>query len=215
MRTILVTGSDTGIGKTHVAATIARLLWRPNLRLQFVKPVETGRAPDETGDADDAARGSGLREAERFTLARFRQPLAPLTAARLDGDNFSLELLLEKWNQLPPADLRIVEGAGGIAVPLDSDGRDWASFAQRIGADRVVLVTPDRLGAINQARLVAAYARASQLPAGLWLNEVEPQSEEVRQSNREALSSLSLWATQGFRKELPDAPDASRQHLSA
>lgn len=221
MRTILVTGSDTGIGKTRVSAAIARLLWKPDLKVQFVKPVETGREPGETGDADTAADESGIATAETFTLVRLRLPLAPLATAHedahplTDAESGLLSSLLGQWTDLPPADLRIVEGAGGIAVPLDRDGSDWASFAHAIHADRVVLVTPDRLGGINQARLVTAYAKARNLHAGLWLNELQPQPDDVRLSNREGLFDLPLWATQRHNEPLPEDPENTQRHLSA
>lgn len=214
MQTIFVTGSDTGIGKTRVAATIGRLLWRPNLRIQFVKPVETGRQPNEPGDADEASKTSGITAADAFTLLRFPDPLAPLAAAG-EGEGCSMRLLLARWQTLPPTDLRIVEGAGGIAVPIDPDGSDWCAFSRAIQTDRIVLVTPDRLGGINQARLIAAYAKNQNLPAGVWLNETAPQPENIRQSNREGIASLPVWATQRFNAPLPEDPNATLRHLTA
>lgn len=215
MRTIFVTGSDTGIGKSHVTAAIARLLSQPDLRIQFVKPVETGRSAGEPGDASDAALKSGIAGASHFTLVRFDLPLAPLAAAEAEGKSLPMSLLLDRWRELPPADLRIVEGAGGIAVPIDPDGRDWRDFAHGIHADRVVLVVPDRLGAINQARLTLAYSRKHDIPAGIWLNENEVQSDQVRQSNRQGLSGLPVWATQRFNAELPENPGVTVNHLAA
>lgn len=218
VRTILITGSDTGIGKTWIAATVGRLLWQPGLRVQFIKPVETGRGPEEEGDASEATRSSGVEGASLFTLVRFPLPLAPLSAAAASTSSasppLSLGLLCEKWETLPPADLRIVEGAGGIAVPLDEDGSDWTAFARRIRADRLVLVVPDRLGAINQARLTFAYAQANTgLPSGIWLNEVQPQPDDIRQSNRQGLKGLPLWATQRCNQSLPEDPAFTRSHL--
>ncbi len=213
-RTFFVTGSDTGIGKTRVAAAIARLLARPNMRIQFVKPVETGRTPNEPGDADSSRRASRLPTASAITLLRYPLPIAPCAAAAAEGSVFSLDLLLEQWQKLPPADLRIVEGAGGLAVPLDSGGRDWTDFARAITTDRIVLVVPDRLGAINQARLTAAYAKRIGKPAGLWLNEVEAQSDEVRRSNRDALEAVPLIASQRFGAELPENPERTLTFFS-
>lgn len=197
MRVILITGSDTGIGKTRVAAALARSMAAPGLRLQFVKPVETGRQPAETGDADEAAALSEIPGAAAFTLRRFLLPLAPLAAAAEEKKELSLTQLLESWRALPPADLRVVEGAGGIAVPLDNDGHDWTDFARAIQAEQAVLVVPDRLGAINQARLACHYASSRGLRAGVCLNEVQPQGEQIRQSNRQGFlqAGVPLWAS--------------------
>jgi dethiobiotin synthase len=215
MRVIFISGSDTGIGKTHVTAAVARLLAAPGQRVQLIKAVETGRRPDEPGDAERARALSGLSTAEPLTLALFSQPLAPLTAARLDGESLDLADVLARWRKLPPADLRVVEGAGGLAVPIDPDGADWADFARAIEADRVVLAVPDRLGAINQSRLTVAYARAKGLPCGIWLNEHEPAEETVRASNREGLRAcgVPLWGSQRFQATGPEDREASRAFL--
>src|SRR5690606_23617296 len=99
--------------------------------------------------------------------------------------------------------------------PIDPDGSDWLHFAHAIGADRVVLVSPDRLGGINQARLILAYANNAGLNAGIWLNETETQPAEIRQSNRAGIATLPVWATQRFNAPLPEDPDATCRHLTA
>jgi len=213
VHTIFITGSDTGIGKTYVVAAVARLFTKTMLKIQLVKPIETGRDSGEPGDAEHAARLSDIAETDVFTLFRFREPLAPLAAAEQEGKPLSLSLLLDRFQELPSADLRIVEGAGGIAVPLDPDGRDWSDFAKEIGADRTILVIADRLGAINQARLTLAYACAKNLRSGIWLNEISPQSPEIRKSNRSSLAE-SIWATQHFGEQIPENPETTIRHLS-
>lgn len=216
MRVIFVTGSDTGIGKTRVTAAIARLFGRNGAAVQIIKAVETGGSDAEPGDATEAAHLAGIPEANVFTLARFREPIAPLAAAAAENKPFNLALLLERWKTLPPADFRIVEGAGGIAVPIDPAGADWTNFAAAIAADRVVLTIPDRLGAINQARLAAAYAFTHRLPAGIWLNEHEPQSDEIREINRASIRQVGLpiWGCQRFNALSSENPEKSLTFLT-
>ncbi len=217
MRVLFVTGSDTGIGKTRVTAAIARLLAPHFPSIQIIKPVETGRAENEPGDADEAANLAHLPQTAAFTLAKFRLPAAPLAAAAAEEKPLHLPLLLNAWQNLPPADLRIVEGAGGIAVPIDPNNADWSDFAAAIQADRVILTIPDRLGAINQARLTAAYAAAQNLPAGIWLNEHQPQTAETRRINRReiARANLPIWGTQRFNETAPEEPEKSLAFLLA
>ena len=120
MKTVLVSGSDTGIGKTRVVGLIARLLSGRGERVRIVKPVETGRAADgeEGGDASLAAAAAGLaREAARTPL-RFAAPLAPLAAARAEGRVLDWAALVDGAESTPSCDWRIIEGAGGLAVPL-------------------------------------------------------------------------------------------------
>ncbi|HTB81252.1 MAG TPA: dethiobiotin synthase [Opitutaceae bacterium] len=214
MRAILVTGSDTGVGKTRVTAALARLLADGGARVQIVKVVETGTTADHEGDAARARQLAG-GVGEAFTLASFPAPLAPATAAALAGKPLSFEMLAERVRALPPCDWRIFEGAGGIATPIDDRAHDWADFAVAVGVDAVVIVVPDRLGAINQARL--AYARAAQakLQAGVWLNATAPVEARVADSNRAGLraAGVPLWAEQAYAATLPAQPEQVKKHL--
>lgn len=189
MQTIFVSGNDTDAGKTHVLGQVAGTLAARGLAVQIVKFVETGMPRDDSpGDADRAlaaareiARGAGTLAA--FRLARYSQPLAPTEAARRDGAVFSVEATAEKLRVLPPCDVRLVEGAGGLGVPVDDAGTDWADFA-RERADATLIVVENRLGAISQARFLAAYCAAKGVPEPhFWLNEIRPQSEGVLASN--------------------------------
>ncbi|MFH1499294.1 MAG: dethiobiotin synthase [Verrucomicrobiota bacterium] len=193
MRTIFVTGTDTGVGKTRVTAALARLLTeRDEALVQLVKPVETGRVPGVGGDAEFARSLVPCRSASTHTLRRFAAPLAPLAAAAAEGAVFDFDELADECRALPACDWRIVEGAGGVAVPLAGDGRDWLDFAAAINADVVVLVVPDRLGVINQARLAHAYAVQRGVTPVVWLNGFEPVSPGVSASNREGLRAVGL-----------------------
>ena len=204
MRTILVTGSDTGVGKTRAVASLARLLaGRPGDRIQIVKAVETGADGLAEGDALRAQRLAGCRQVEAHTLASFPRALAPAAAAALAGQELSLELLAERAQALPPCDWRVFEGAGGIASPIDEDGRDWADFAGAVGACAVVIVVPDRVGAINQARLALGRAVQAGLRAGIWLNAASPVEPDVAESNRTGIrrAGVPIWGELGFQEE--------------
>lgn len=189
MQTIFVSGNDTDAGKTHVLGQVAGTLAARGLSVQIVKFVETGMPRDDSpGDADRAlaaareiAAGAGTLAA--FRLARYTQPLAPTEAARRDGKVFSVEKTVEKLRALPACDVRLVEGAGGLGVPVDDAGADWADFA-RERADATLIIVENRLGAISQARFLATYCAAKGVPAPhFWLNEIRPQSEGVLSSN--------------------------------
>lgn len=213
MPTVFISANDTGVGKTWVSAAIARMLAGQGASVQKIKPVETGIAPGGVGDAEFVARALQCKEtlpgkATVHTLQRYTKPMAPVEAARADGEELSFDALVQGVLEMTGADWRIVEGAGGLSVPLESGPmpRDWADFALAIQADYVVLVVGDRLGAINQARLLAHYANAKGLPAGWWLNESQPgTSDEVRLVNENVLRQLALplWALQDFEMPLP------------
>ncbi len=208
MRTIFVTGTDTGIGKTRVVAALARLLSAQGGRIQIVKALETGWGDPDESDARKAWRLAGT-SADACTLMSFKAPLSPLAAAALEGRQITLAHLQERLESLPACDWRIIEGAGGLAVPLMPDGRDWMDFAKLVEVDpRVVLVVPNRLGAINQARMAHAYAQARGLEPLIWLNENTPVDADVGESNFTGLcaSGLTPFAVQHHGDLLPDNP---------
>lgn len=202
METWLVSGSDTGIGKTWVMGRLVASLRASGVAsVQVIKPVETGVSPDQPGDAPTAVGGDQADEAPtrvtHLTLQTFSRPLAPVEAALAEGEVLSCDDLVAAVRALPPVGVRLVEGAGGLAVPLEASGVDWADFALRLGVDRVLLVVENRLGAIHQARLLTHYATARGLPWHLILNQVRPQPPEVLAANAASLARLELtpWAT--------------------
>ena len=197
MHSILITGTDTSIGKTHVAGIIARLLAKQG-RVQVVKPVESGCGVGRPADALLAAGDW----AEAFTPFALPKPMAPLAAAADAGVEISLTKLVAAVRALPDCDWRVIETAGGIAVPIDPCGSDWADFARALKVDYVVCVVDDRLGAINQARLVASYCHAKGiLSAGIWLNAAHANPEPaIAASNRAGLTNcgLPVWGESAF-----------------
>jgi dethiobiotin synthetase len=185
---LFITGSDTGVGKTHVAGLLARRLARDGFT-QVIKPVESGAA---AGRPADALKAAG-KWAEAYTLIALPKPIAPLAAAKQARRKLDLPTLLKLYRALPAAPCRVVEGAGGVAVPIDPSGKDWADFAAAIQPTVAVVVVADRLGAINQARLAIAYLRRRYAgPVGVWLNAAKPPSATVAASNRAGLADAGI-----------------------
>lgn len=189
MPVVFVTGGDTGVGKTHVAGLLARRLSRDGFT-QVIKPVESGVSAGRPADAPTAAGDW----AEAHTLIALPRPIAPLAAARQAKQVLTLPRLLKLYRALPSAPCRIIEGAGGVAVPIDPNGNDWADFAAVVRPDVVVVVVADRLGAINQSRLAVAYLRRRfSGPVGVWLNAAQERpSAAVAKSNREGLAASGI-----------------------
>jgi len=196
--TLFISGSDTGIGKTRVAAALGRAAARAGRTVQFIKPVQCGVAPGEPTDADEAAHLAGLPAQCAYTLLRYRAALAPVSAAAAEGAQFKIADLAPQLSRIPQCDLRLVEGVGGLAVPLTPDGLDRADFPIIIGTNAAILVVADRLGAINQARLVHNYfsqKNPKNLPCGIFLNALTPPPPDVAASNRDTLAAcgIPLW----------------------
>jgi dethiobiotin synthase len=193
----LVTGNDTGVGKTHVSAFLAKRLSLVG-PVRYVKVVETGIEDTTDSDAYEIESMAGEVIEKTVVLHSFRAALAPQTAATLEGVELSLHQLILETRQALGTAWTIVEGAGGLAVPLEPSGKDWLDFALNLPVDAMVLVVENRLGTINQTRLLESYCNELPMPCGFWLNEVRPQKKEVIYANEETMdmSEIPVWATQ-------------------
>ena len=144
-----VLGTGTGVGKTHVAARIARA-WAERGPVEYRKPIQTGVTSQEDPEADaPTVRGPGIQVA---TGLLFRAPLSPLAAAALEGRSLDLEALAA-WTTRPPAPgaRLLLEAAGGVMVPL-APGRHWLGWATDLKIPCVV-VAAGGLGTLNHALL--------------------------------------------------------------
>lgn len=166
-RVIIVTGTSTDVGKTVATAALAL---RAGGSVIVVKPVQTGLAGGEPGDADEIHRLTGCAVQEYTALDA---PLAPDTAARLQG--VRLPPVAEYADRIRVLaefhDPVIVEGAGGILVRLDSDGGTLLDIATELAETlrlEVIVVAAAGLGTLNHAELTIGALRANGLePAGI------------------------------------------------
>lgn len=186
MQTYFITANDTGVGKTYVTGLLARHFASQGKRVQIVKAIDCG----ESGDAQGALEFAASDRVSAHTLLCFPQPLAPLAAENSDASVADIATLLAALDALAETDIRLIEGAGGIAVPIDRTGLDWRDFAEAVNPDQTIVVVDDRLGAINQTRLTHAYL--GDLPHAFILNETVTTSAAVKRSNVDAYKSLGL-----------------------
>ncbi|KQZ59529.1 dethiobiotin synthetase [Lysobacter sp. Root559] len=181
-RSYFITGTDTGIGKSHASATLLHALRAQGLRAVGMKPVASGCEASAEGLRNEDALL--LQSASSPTPAyadvnpyALRAPLAPELAAAQDGVEIALPILLAAHARLAAqADVVVVEGVGGWAAPL-SASLDQADLARELGA-AVVLVVGMRLGCINHARLTARAIAADGLQLIGWIgNEIDPHMD--------------------------------------
>jgi 8-amino-7-oxononanoate synthase len=154
---VFVTGTGTGVGKTVVAAALARTLQRAGLAVAAMKPAQTGTSEG----ADDLAfiRAAGGVPATRCVAPYLlRRPLAPSVAARMEGTTLEPGRIVENFRWLRrEADVVVVEGAGGLLVPF-SDSADMADLATALGIPLLVVALPG-LGTLNHIALTLEAAR--------------------------------------------------------
>ncbi|WP_214110818.1 dethiobiotin synthase [Acrocarpospora catenulata] len=152
MSVLVVSGTDTGVGKTVVTAAVAALAVERGASVAVVKPAQTGVAVGEAGDLDEVVRLAGVRTT--FELARYPDPLAPAAAARVSGlPPVSFGAVVERVGELAESHrLVLVEGAGGLLVRFDEDGTTVADFAHALRAP-VLVVARAGLGTLNHTAL--------------------------------------------------------------
>lgn len=181
MRSIVITGTSTGVGKTIVTAALVTALAASGRRVAMVKPAQTGVTLEEPTDVETVRRLGGTDAVTE--LVRLDDPLAPDTAARLRG--VALPTVAElaagalDFGTECAADVLVVEGAGGLLVRLDLDGGTLADLADSLDAGagspaaEVVVVTTLALGTLNHTELTVEVLRARGLTvAGLVLGSV-------------------------------------------
>lgn len=152
MSILVVTGTDTGVGKTVAAAAVAVLARERGATVAVVKPAQTGLAIGQPGDLDDVIRLSGVTTT--FELTRYPDPLSPAAAARLSGlPPLSFPDAASRITELAESHrLVIVEGAGGLLVRFDEDGATIADLAHTLHAP-VLVVARAGLGTLNHTAL--------------------------------------------------------------
>lgn len=186
MNTYLITANDTDVGKTYITSLLARHFANQRQSVQIVKAVECG-------DSGDAEWARAFAESERVTahrLLHYPEPLAPLADENTTRGAPTLVAIANALANLPQADVRLIEGAGGVAVPIDPNGQDWLDLIDTILPDKVIAVVDNRLGSINQSRLLHSYlGNRAQV---FILNEISPADAAVKASNLAALSSHKL-----------------------
>lgn len=188
-RGLFVTGTDTGVGKTLVAAALLRALAGAGLRAVGMKPVAAGfdgsganpdvRALEAAGNVD-----APLRERNPYAFA---EPVAPHLAAEMAGVAIDLPVIAAAAARLAErADVLIVEGAGGALVPLDAQ-HDMLDIAAALDLP-VLLVVGMRLGCLNHALLSALAVAGRGLVLRGWIANVLPPEMPLAMRNVRSLS---------------------------
>jgi dethiobiotin synthetase len=215
---LFITGTDTGVGKTYVAAMIARALTAGGCRVGIYKPAasdcrrENGQlVSDDAVTLWNAAGRPG--DLEHVCPQRFAAPLAPHLAARMEGKQLDSDRLrrgIEYWQDR--SEIILVEGAGGLMSPM-GDELYVADLAEEFGFPLVV-VSRNVLGTINhtlQTLITAAVFREGLPIAGVVLNHpASPTADDASLStNRAELAARCvppILAEVGWNVDHFDAP---------
>jgi dethiobiotin synthetase len=183
MTPIFVTGIGTGVGKTFISALLAKAL-----EADYWKPVQAGYA--EGTDSEYVQKAlSGTSSVIHPEVYKLKMPASPHIAAREEGITISIQKICE---QIPPISRNlIIEGAGGLLVPLN-ESEFVVDLVKALGA-KVILVSRNYLGSINHSLLTARVCREMNLPVIGWIfndQYLHYEEEIVRWSNYPLIASV-------------------------
>ena len=193
MRGVFVTATDTGVGKTVLAAAICAVLRARGEPVAAAKPVVTGLAEPEPGIPADhvlLASCTGQRP-EEVCSRTFGPALSPHLAARLAGMPLDPAELEASIRAAAPADgALVVEGVGGLLVPFDDQGYDVRALAVALGLPVVIAARPG-LGTINHTLLTIEAAWSAGLDVrGVVLTPWPETPSPMERSNRATIAAL-------------------------
>ena len=190
---VFIAGTDTNVGKTVVTAALGMALQQTGGTVGIMKPVETGTTPDET--TSDGHRFKELfapyQKVDVRSLYCFPPPVAPLEAARTCQQPIEVEAILDACQTLAMHhDYTLVEGVGGILVPL-TQTRDVRDLIKLLGLP-CLIVSRTGLGSINHTRLTLMGLQQAGIPiVGILLNHTDTTREEQQASTVKLIRELS------------------------
>ncbi len=207
---LFIIGTDTGVGKTFVAGVLASLLRARQLRVGVMKPVETG-CPRQDGrlQPQDALylreKAGSVDPLEEICPYAFEMPAAPLVAADALHTAIDLDRIVTGFHHLVARhQVTLVEGAGGILVPL-TETADYTDLIQKLRIP-VLVVARASLGTINHTMLTVRWAKQVALPLlGVVVNSPTGPPAPSEQANLEALVRRLPTPLLGCIPYLPEA----------
>ena len=149
-QTVFVTGTDTGSGKTVLTSLLLQYLRTRGVNALAMKPVCTG--PRDDVHLLQSLQGNELSD-DCINPFYYKVPAAPVAAARRYRRKVNLQAVLGSINKVKThCDMLLVEGAGGLMVPLNEQGHTWVDFLNKLKCPTIV-AAPNKLGVINSTLL--------------------------------------------------------------
>ncbi|HGJ64452.1 TPA: dethiobiotin synthase [bacterium] len=201
-----VTGTDTGVGKTIISASLICFLNNLGYRTGAMKPIESGCKIQrftglKTTSTDILIPNDGMflkkianmqEPIDLITPIRFREPLAPFTASKIEGKSINIGKIKDAFSRLSKKyELLIVEGIGGLLVPIKKNYY-VLDLAKDIGLPLIVVARPS-LGTLNHTMLTVNYAIKEGLRvAGIIMNYNKPPENTIAEkTNSDILKKIS------------------------
>jgi len=194
---LFITGTDTDVGKTYVTKTLLKFYNEQGYQTLGLKPIASGAKMEKgklyNDDALTLMKASSLQNVDYDTINPFvfKKPIAPHLAAQKEGIELTLDSVkkeIEKSFNTTKADVTLVEGVGGWAVPLNAN----ELMCDLVSALRlpVILVVGIKLGCLNHAILTTQTIQRSNIPLMGWVaNCIAPNTHVIEEN----IATLQQW----------------------
>lgn len=206
MNGFFVTGTDTDVGKTIISSGLAAVLKEKKVDVGVFKPLLSGISRE-----DPASDTSLLKQMSQTSLSyeeitpfEFKEPLAPYVAGKLEGKIVRIEEVLSHWEKIREKhEFFIVEGAGGISVPL-GEGFLVSDLIKALQLPLVIVARPN-LGTFNHIFLTVQYAKSRGLSiAGIVLNGINDHPGLAEKTNPDLIEKLCCVPILGITPKLKE-----------
>ncbi|EIF13413.1 MULTISPECIES: dethiobiotin synthase [Bacillus] len=215
MRSFFVTGTDTGVGKTIVSCGLAAAFRQKQADIGVFKPFLSG-VPRTHPESDTSLLKDMSQTAlshEEITPFEWKEPLAPYTAAMLEGKYVSMADVMAHWRKIKNLhECFIVEGAGGISVPL---GENYlvSDLIKAMELPAVIVTRPD-LGTINHTYLTVEYAKNMGIEVlGIIINGIKSNPGLDEKTNPSMIETLCKVPILGITPKLDHVSSENIQHM--
>ncbi|MEC1627462.1 dethiobiotin synthase [Bacillus mojavensis] len=215
MKGFFVTGTDTEVGKTVISSGLAALLRENKMDVGVFKPFLSGISrhhPNSDTSLLKEMSQTSLSH-EEITPFAFKEPLAPYVAGKLEGKAVKMQEVLRHWERIREKhECFIVEGAGGISVPL---GEDFlVSHVMKALQLPLIIVARSHLGTINHTFLTVQYAKRMSLPiAGIVINGISDSPDHDEKTNPEMIERLCGVPILGITPKLANVTKETVLHM--
>lgn len=204
---LFITSTNTDVGKTYVTTHLYHYLTRHGLKVHIIKPFQTEVLPDgKYPDLERYQQMCGLPYADT-SFYTFAAPVSPHLAFKLEPhqhlDRMAMKSWVEAWHAR--CDVLLIEGAGGIAVPIYEDKDTFYMTADLIRdvADGVISVLPSQLGAISDAIVHHHYLTTMELPPAIFVMN-RYMDTPIEQDNHQTIEALTGRRVEIFPEEGTD-----------
>ncbi|WP_299090605.1 dethiobiotin synthase [uncultured Metabacillus sp.] len=206
MKGFFVTGTDTGVGKTIIACGLAAALIEKGIDVGVFKPLLSGisRSHPQSDTSLLKQMSESSLSHQDITPFEFAEPLAPFVAGRLEEKTVGLEEVVNHWEKIKGKhEYFIIEGAGGIAVPLGD--RFLVSHLIKALKLPIVIVARPNLGTINHTFLTVQYAKSMGIEvAGIVINGIGDHPDLAEKTNPNVIEEVCNVPILGITPKLKE-----------